>query len=244
MRRNLICLSALLLTALLGCASKRPSPPLERPYVHRIAVVPATDPPTLSLENRTGVMYLAPIVGIGTMLDSKGKAQRLNQDPKLRSLGLANKLTRPIVDALRRAGYEVEVLDALVRPAKDPDDIDLDKLPVGADAILQLRVRDAGLYSGAFSNDYVPRVNVDGKLVARGGDDDIYDERLYYGVDPGPSAHIDIQPDLRHAYPTFDALMDHVDEVGAALQTGTDALAQLMAQQLLQALAAKTRPVR
>ena len=163
MCRHFTCVSVLLLTTLFGCASKRPLLPTEPALVHRIAVVPATDPLALSLENRTGVMYLAPIVGVGVMLDSKGKAQRLNQSAKFRNLNLADKLTVPIVEALRAAGYEVEVLDHLVRPAQDPDDIDLDKLQVRAEAILQLRVSDAGLYAGAFSNDYIPRVNVEGK---------------------------------------------------------------------------------
>ena len=243
MRRHFLSLtSALVLATLLGCASKRPpAVAAERPLVHRIAVVPATDPLTFSLENRSSVMFLSPIVGVGVALDSKDKAKRFNQDPRTRRFDLASRLTAPVVAALRGAGYEVEVLDGIARPADDPDDVDLDKVAPGADAVLQLRVRAAGLYAGLLSNDYLPRVNVDGRLQVRASEDDFYDERLYYGVEPRPSAHVDIPPDPRYTYPTFDALMARMDDVGTALQTGTDALAQLMTKQLMHALLTTTR---
>ena len=67
MHRPLLSLvSAILIATFSGCASKKPPVvATERPLVHRIAVVPATDPPTLSLENRSSVMFLSPIVGMG-----------------------------------------------------------------------------------------------------------------------------------------------------------------------------------
>ena len=70
-RHHLSLDSANLIDAFSGCSSKNtPVVAAERPLVHRIAVVPATDPSTLSLENRSSVMFLSPIVGMGIALDS------------------------------------------------------------------------------------------------------------------------------------------------------------------------------
>ena len=243
-RKLLSFVPVLLIVAFSGCASKKPPVvAAERPVVRRIAVVPATEPTSLSFENRSSVLFLSPIVGMGVALDSKDKSRRFNQDPRTRHFDLASRFTAPVVNALREAGYEVAVLDGIARPADDLDDVDLDKVAPDADAVLQLRVRAAGLYAGLLSNDYLPRVNVDGHLQVRASEDDFYDEHLYYGVEPRPSAKVDIPPDPRHAYPTFDAVMARMDEVGTALQTGADALGRLMAKQLLQALATKTRRV-
>ena len=233
------------LTLEVGCAHKPAEPPV-KPYVHRIAVVPATDPLNLTLESRTAVMFASPLVAQLMAFDTKGKEQRLNKSPVARDLGLASRLTAPVVAALRQAGYDVDVLEDLKRPADDPDDVDLDVLGAGAEMILRLRIPTAGFYSAMGSNDYVPHLSVDAKLLVRSTDDDLYDETLHYGADPRPAPVRNrgpsIAPDARHSYGSFDDLMARSDEIKPALQLGTDALAALLAQQLVQRLATGTRP--
>ena len=110
-----------------------------------------------------------------------------------------------------------------------------------AEVIVQLRFREVGVFSPRSSSDYLPRVNVDGKLYIRALDDAPYDETLYYGVDAQSGNAGAIKADAKLKYPNFDAVMAKTDELQATFENATDVLAQLLATQLKQALVAKTR---
>src|SRR5450432_1375883 len=156
--------------------------------------------------------------------------------------GATTRRASTVVDALRGAGYRVELLDALERPADDPDDIDYEKLKTDAEMILQLRVDEVGMYSSKLSPDYLPRVNVQAKLYVKSRDDSIYDESLYFGVDAKPGKEFTIVSDPKFAYPSFDAVIARSDEIAGLFESGTDALARMLTAQLLDVLATKTRP--
>jgi hypothetical protein len=230
--------AVLVAAALAGCASKRPLP--DKPILHTIALIPATEPREMTLLNQTVMIFLSPIVETGIMLNSKSKAKVFTEAMQSRHLELASRLTTKVVDGLRSAGYRVEVLDHLARPAADPDDIDYDKLGTAAEVIVQLRVNEVGLFSSRNSNDYLPRVNIDGKLYIRAFDDAPYDETLYFGVDAqeGKTRHIVADP--KFAYPTFDAVTANYDQIGALFQDATDQIATVMIVGLLETLAANT----
>jgi hypothetical protein len=237
--RSLLALLALLV---LGACASKPAP-TDKPVLRKIALIPAVDPQRLTLSNENGVMnVLVPIASVGFLLDSKEKAKRFNEAMAGRRVSYAAKLTTTVVDALRGAGYKVEVLDALERPADDPDDIDYEKLKTDAEMILQLRVDEVGVYSSKLSPDYLPRVNVQAKLYVRSRDDSLYDETLYFGVDAKPGKEFTIVSDPKFAYPSFDAVLARSDEIGGVFESGTDALARMLAAQLIEVLATKTRP--
>jgi|ERR1700677_2841807 hypothetical protein len=88
-----------------------------------------------------------------------------------------------MASALRGYGFTVEILQGVVRPTGDPDNVDEDRVSSDADALLHLRISEVGMYSSHMSTDYLPRVNASGKLFIKGRDDDIYDEEIDYGVD-------------------------------------------------------------
>jgi len=213
-----------------------------KPVVTRIALIPASDPLTLTLQNQNGVVQtLFPIAALGFHLDSKAKAKLFNERMASRRRSLAPRLTATVVDALRAAGYPVEVLDNLVRPADDPDDIDYAHIKTDAEAIVQLRINEIGMFSSKLSPDYLPRVNVDGKLYIRSRDDSVYDETLYYGVDAKAGKPWAIVSDPRYVYPNFEDVMSRADELSVVFENATIALSNLLATQLQEALATQTQ---
>lgn len=228
-----------LLAALAGCATK---PKYSgKPVVSTIALIPATDPRTLTLENQNGVQFLIGIAQLAYLLDSKAKAKLFNERMASRRRSLAPQLTAIVVDALRAAGYPVEVLDKLERDPEDPDDIDYEKIKTDADAIVQLRINEIGMFSSKLSPDYLPRVNVDGKLYIRSRDDSVYDETLYYGVDAKEGKPWALVSDRRYTYASFDDVMGKVDELSVVFEEATIALSNLLAGQLREALAKQTQ---
>jgi len=63
--------------AVTACASKPVS--TEKPVIRKIAVVAATEPPRLTLENQNAVVFLSPITSLGFQEDSKWKANLFNE---------------------------------------------------------------------------------------------------------------------------------------------------------------------
>ena len=226
-------------TALGACASK--PVPSGKPLVRKIALVPATEPLALTLENRSAVMYAFPIASLGYWSNSKAKARVFNEAMATRPPVLAPKLTSTVVDALRGAGYRIEPVDGLRRDPEDPDKLDLEKVPTDAEAVLHLRINEVGLFSSPFSADYVPRVNVEASFYVRSIDDTIYDEALYYGVDAKDGKPWAIVVDPKFTYATFDVVIARQDELREVFESATLALAQVIARQLLAAIAAKVR---
>ncbi len=225
-----------------GCASKKVN--TDKPILGTIALIPATEPDKLTLANENGVVFLSPITALGFHLDSKEKAKLFNQTLSARNLGLGQKLTAEVSDALRAKGYRLVVPEDIARPADDPDDVDYQKLKVDADLILQLRIDEVGLYSSKFSTDYLPRVNVQAKLYVRSIDDSIYDENLYYGVDAKPANPFMIVSDPKFAYPSYETVIARSDEIGAVFVEGIARLSRRLATQLIETLETKTRAAR
>lgn len=228
-----------MLACLAACAARPKFTGL--PVVRKIAFIPASEPLEFVLENKNqNLQMIFPIASLAYSMDSKAKRKRFNEILASPRPSLAPQLNDVIVAGLRGAGYPVEVLDALARDPEDPDDIDYAKLGTDAEAIVQLRFREVGLLSPSSSTDYLPQVNIDGKLYIRSRDDSVYDEALYYGVDAKPGKPWAIAGDPRYAYPYFDVVLERILEVRESFHKATGALAELMATQLREALATKT----
>jgi hypothetical protein len=223
-------LTVILLLALsTACATH--SKPLAREEIRSIAVIPATNPRWYSFENA------APPVGYPfqfwvNKLDSKNKAKRFNDELASEPNRLGTEFTDEVVAALRGYGFTVEILDGVPRPVDDPDNVDYDKISANSDAILHISLSEVGLYSAHMSQKYIPRVNASGKLFVKGHDGTLYDEDIYYGVDAKKGKTWAILPDPEFAYPTFDAVMSHVDEIRSSFSVGALEIAKRMSEQV------------
>jgi hypothetical protein len=156
-------MTALLAFALVSaCASHSKAIPA-KPVVRRIAIIPASDPVWYTLENA------APPIGYPMQfwvnkLDSKHKAKVFNDRLHSPPITLGSDFTEQMASALRGYEFTVEILQGVVRPAGDPDNVDEDRVSSDADALLHLRITEVGMYSSHMSTDYLPRVNASGKL--------------------------------------------------------------------------------
>jgi hypothetical protein len=219
----------LLLVLSTACATR--SKPIASKPIRSIAVIAATNPRWYSFENA------APPVGYPfqfwvNKLDSKSKAKQFNDALGSQSNRLGADFTDEVVTALRGYGFTVELLDGVARPANDPDNVDYDKISANADAILHVSLSEVGLYSSHMSLDYIPRVNASGRLFVKGQDDTLYDEDICYGADAKKGKTWAIFPDPKFAYPSFEAVMSHADEIRSAFSIGALEIAKRMSEQI------------
>ena len=66
--------------------------------------------------------------------------------------------------------------------------------------------------------------------------------KTHFGVDAKKGEVFAIPSDPKFASPTFEAVIARTGEIGGVFVSGMDALSRLMARQLLDTLASKTRP--
>jgi hypothetical protein len=203
------------------------------PVIHRIALIPATNPRWYTFENA------APPVGYPLQfwvnkLDSHSKANRFNAaiDPSKAAIG--DMLTNAVEQNLREHGFEVQVIHNLVRTPDDPDNIDEDKLAneLDADAIVHVWVNEVGMYSAHTSTKYIPRVNLSGKMWAKGQEGNLFSDEVDYGVDAKKGKPLEIVADDRFRWGSFDEVMSKIDEIRSAYTTGAQLAAATLAEQL------------
>lgn len=231
MRLLVAVLAAAVLTA---CAGHR-SQPLPKPVVHRIAIIPATNPRTYTLYNAD------PPIGYPgqhwvNKADSASKEQVLNQRLQRQPLDLAAEFTEEVANGLRSQGLEVIVLQDLQRTPGEPDTVDYDKITTDADVILHLWIQEVGLYSSHTSAYYIPRFNASGLVFVKGRDDDLYHEDVYYGVDARKGKAWAITPDPKFAYRYFDDVLDRFDEVRSSFEIGAHEVGKKMSGQIYEAV--------
>lgn len=225
--------TAAILTAVLltGCAAHMQHAIAAKPIIRRIAIIPAANPIWYSFENA------APPIGYPMQhwvnkFDSQSKARIFNERLQSPHSVLGDDFTRAVAEGLRGYGFSVEILQGIRRPPNDPDNVDYEKITTDADAILHLWIEEIGVYSSPMSAQYIPRVNLAGKLWAKGQEDSIYDETLYYGVDARAGKKWAIVSEAKYSYPNFGAVMAHTDEIRTALSEGTSAISKKMTEQI------------
>lgn len=222
-------IAAVLLTT--ACANQ-PKTVSAKPVIRTIAIIPASNPATYSLENQSAVQFLIPLAATVNYLDSKSKAKTFNEKLLAEPSALGASLTDEIAAALRGHGYQVQILEAVTRPTGDLDNVDYDKVTASADAILHLRFTEVGLFSPRSSNSYLPRVNAQGTLFVKGRNDYLYDQEIYYGVDARSGNTWAIAADQKFAYSSFDSVLTNMDAVRQAFSTGSAAIARRMSDQV------------
>lgn len=228
-------LPVLALTLLSACASG-PAAPVAKPVIKKIALVPAAEPKAISFESRSTAGVLVPLLGLAAAADTRNRQAQLSARLQLERVALGDKLTQQMAAALREAGYEVEIVADVKRPADDPDNVDLLALETGADAVLQVRVVDVGIYSGHFSASYVPRVVTYGLMYSKGGVHTLYDAEVHYGAHAKEGKDWAVLGDPKHAWSGPDEILAKADDVKGAFVAGTSAAGSRMAQQVLAAL--------
>lgn len=222
--------------ALLSACASRPSQPVVKPAVRKIALVPAAEPKAVTFESRSTAGLFVPVLGMIAAADARSRQAQISATLQVDKLALGDRLTQQMATALRQAGYEVEIVTGLKRPADDPDNIDILALNTAADAVFQVRVVDLGIYSGLFSANYVPRVVTYGVMYSKNGEYTFYDAEVHYGAHAEKGKDWAVEGDPKHAYTGPDDILAKADDVKAAFTAGIDASGVRIAQQVLAAL--------
>jgi hypothetical protein len=212
--------------------STQPKVIAPKPVIKSIAIIPATSPANYTLENVSAVQFLIPLAATVNYLDSKQKAKAFNEKLAARPPSLGPSFTEEVARSLRLLGYEVQILEGVLRPPGDLDNVDYAKVVTTADAVLHVQFTQVGLFSPRSSANYIPRVNAYGTMFVKGRTDYLYDQQVYYGVDATSSALWSIPSDPKFAYTSFDSVLSNIDEVQNAFQIGAQAIGKRIAEQV------------
>jgi hypothetical protein len=228
-----VCILVLLAAALAGCGTTKQA---AKPKVQTIAVIPVVDPDWYTLQNDNAIRILSPIVGTGTLVDSRAKAKVLTARMLAQNTHLGDRLTKELVDALNQQGFQARVASPRELEGVDLGDIDYEKFKADADAVLHVRFTEVGVTSGMSSLDYLPKVDVSGYLFNPRDGSSIAEEVVYYGADGRKGTAWSVAADSRYAYRTFDDLIEKVSELATGFQESTRATATRMAENLRKTL--------
>ncbi|NUZ04726.1 hypothetical protein [Piscinibacter koreensis] len=224
----------LMLAALVlaGCASRPAAPELPKPVVKTVGLLPVAEPAEITLENLNAISLFSPITSVGFAQDSRVKNRQLVEKLTAQKLALGGELTAHLTQALEKSGYRVVLLTDVPRKPDDPDYIEYEKVKTDADAVLHVYYHRVGLYSGRFSIDYLPRVNIGATLYSTQRKEELYGEYLYYGVDAREGKDWAVVADPRYAWPSFDVVMEKSEEIGNVFKTGGRLLVDRLIPQL------------
>lgn len=217
-------LAVLAAAGLAGCARSR-LPAAPKPALTRIRVLPVTPPERFYTYNN---IFLG---GPATTIANNIKSGYFNAQMEAERQTMGNKLTTALVQQLRLAGYQPQLLVWPGRDPADPNDIDYGKLPE-SDPVLHVYFEDAGMDSSRLSSSYVPRVNISASLIGRSGGATLYGESIYYGADTRGDKSWSVPAPERFKFPDYAAVLERTQEIVASYDHGIDALAQRVARKL------------
>ena len=136
-------------------------------------------------------------------------------------------------EVCKAEGYEAQVLEGVPRPASSPESIDYSQLPATGH-VLHMYFNEVGMHSARFSMDYVPRVNLSANLIGPGGQENVYDETIYYGADSSGNKTWSVPANPTHRWSSFGELVAKPQEVARSYDEAIEALALKIAQNIRQ----------
>jgi len=221
-------LTALLALCLLAGCARSPVTPVEPPPVTRIMVLPVMPIAKLHTDNKG-----LPIGVIWQSIADRVKSSDFNERMEAVRKDMGPKMTAALVRQLSAQGYEAQVLEGVSRPASSPESIDYSQLPATGH-VLHMYFNEVGMHSARFSMDYVPRVNLSANLIGPGGQENVYDETIYYGADSSGNASWSVPANPTHRWSSFGELVAKPQEVARSYDDAIEALALKIAQNIRQ----------
>jgi hypothetical protein len=224
-----LCFAAI---ALAACATQeKDSTP--KPVIRSISLVPASNPETVYFENSSLLSGLSPILaGAQRSQNQSGQAVLTN------AIGLGNeklgdRFTESVAANLRAAGYEVEILKDVVRPKGKPDGLDVRALPITTDAVLQLSITYAGVYSGATSSKFTPNLSTYAVLYPQGKRQPYFDGQVEFAANVPDGKDWAIKANSNFEFESASAVFANAANLKDFFVTGTDASAKRMSEQII-----------
>ncbi len=207
-----------------------------------VLLIPAAEPLEYTVTLRTAATMLFPIASLGAVADGRQKSKDLTGLMKARSPAHGLFFAERVAHRLQAAGYQVRVLDGLVRNPQDPENIDVENLAFEEDVGLHLQFDAIGFHSGMSTLSYAPKLNVDVYSFPRGAAWYSYSTTLFFGVDARPNEDWAIVAPANATFPTFEALIGDPAAVDAVYRDALDQLAERVVTQFQVQSPLKTAP--
>lgn len=201
-----------------------------------LSMAPVQPPATLDFENRGGALDLLALPG---MFARRGieysRAVELANLMREHDVKLGEELTQALLAALQEQGVDVALLDDVPRFTDDPTAIDYAKFAAPHELVLSGNFDAVGFYSGRFTTQFRPRVNVTVNLVRCKDEKYIYSQSVYYGADARKPAEDQIPADPKYVFESYQDVMARPDDVVASLREGVQRIARQVAAQVAHA---------
>lgn len=217
----------LVATLLLGSCGGTPKVVVAKPVIKSIAVIAATTPQVYTID-RAG--SFGQVRSFSSSPAQAAKEKRLTARLATPQFAPGQDFTNSVAGGLRGLGYDVQVLSNISRDPDDPDDVDYAKLSYSADAVLHVYFDEIGIYIQRWSRQYVPRLNVSGRLHVRGYPTFLYDDTVYYGIDARAGKSWGIVSDPKYAYRDVDFVIENIESLREALSVGVQLAGKRMSE--------------
>lgn len=211
--------------------SEAPQPtPVE---IHKVALIRALDPASLTAENRGSALSLLGFVGNQIQRNiERNRGNDLETLFDIRDFRPGKELSEAVLSELRTRGFDVEYLVSVPRQEDDVTEIDFAAIDSSADAFIQIQIDEMGLYSGMTSTKFHPRFNVDIEMLVDRGEEEVFAQSIEYGVDASELSDESIPADAKYAYGSFGDAFEHGDELIVAFRQGIALIARSIARQI------------
>jgi hypothetical protein len=221
-----------LVVALVGCATPEiDSTP--KPVIRSISLVSASNPETVYFENNSVLSGLNPIFASAQRSQNKAGEATLTEAIGLGNEKLGDRFTEGVAASLRAAGYQVVVLKDVVRPKGKPDSLDVRTIPITTDAILQLSITYAGVYSGVTSKKFTPNLATYAVLYQQGKRQPYFDGQVEFAASLPDGKDWAIKADPSFEFDSASAVFANAANLKSFFVTGTDASAKRMSEHIV-----------
>ncbi len=120
----------------------------------------------------------------------------------------------------------------LKRNPADPENIDIEKIPHTADAIVHAYFRDTGVQSPRMKTEFFPRVSVTLVSFVPKSKSPAHYSTLYYGLDAVPGRRDSIPAEAKYVYANFEFIMGNVPLLRTNFSVAANQLGELAGQHL------------
>jgi hypothetical protein len=227
---------SLLAAVILSGCSNSPQDVGPKPVIKSIAIVAASNPQKVILENTNVLSGFSFGNAAAHRNDTQMKESTLNSSLNISDAKLGDVLTTKVVDNLRSAGFQVELVTNIERPRDYPDNIDIRTVSHSADAVMQLSLTYAGIYSGATSTTFNPQLAGYALLYPKGSKRALFNNEVAFGTAMSEGKPTEIKADAKFAYQGISSVYGNAVELRGFYVMGTDLVAKRLSEQLVSAL--------
>lgn len=232
-RARLVMPAIVAMTFLLASCAHKPVPPYDDTHPRSVAIIPVMPSETITLDRHS---LIAPFFGVVGMAIERGDRMAKQQafevlfEPS--RTDVADELTRALLAAAKRRGFEATVLSDIERTPDAPEDFEYPQIKTAADCIVHVRVKDMGVFNKTLDSDYMTQLDLAVVLAVHRSGEELLNENFHYGVNASRKEFWAVESDARYRFADFDAVLSDSKLVRESWRVGARLLAERIVEQL------------